>query len=201
MKKIGIFGGTFNPIHKSHIDIVKVFIDEMKLDICYIVPSKKSPFKIDKKMEISDMHRINMIELAIKNIEKINLSEFEIRNTEEISYTYLTIEYFQKLFPDAQLYLLIGSDNLLSFEKWKNFEYILSNCIVCIANRSNYTNTNNLDILKIYNNKLIFLNSEITDISSTNFRENFNNNALNNEVLTKEVLEYIKIHNLYNKNE
>jgi nicotinate-nucleotide adenylyltransferase len=107
MNKIGIFGGTFDPIHYGHINILNCFIEKCNLDICYIIPAKCSPFKQNKTNMYSDDERIKLIEKEIINIPKIKISRYEIDNT-EISYTINTITYFKNQFTDVELFLLIG---------------------------------------------------------------------------------------------
>ncbi|SFW05757.1 Nicotinate-nucleotide adenylyltransferase [Chlamydia abortus] len=113
--KIGIFGGSFDPIHKGHLLVASEAIKSLDLDCLYFVPANKNPFKKDKSYA-SNLHRINMIKLAIKDNPKMQISEFET-NRNCISYTIDTVKYFRNKFKDDDLYLLIGSDNLNSLHK------------------------------------------------------------------------------------
>ncbi|RTZ68853.1 MAG: nicotinate (nicotinamide) nucleotide adenylyltransferase [Tenericutes bacterium] len=110
---IGIFGGSFNPIHKGHLAIAKEAIKELNLDKLFFVPNFKSPFKTSIKYADPE-HRVAMIDLVKPN--KSEVSKFEI-NRKGISYTFETVDYFKQKFPDDNLYLIIGSDNLYKLHK------------------------------------------------------------------------------------
>ena len=116
MKKIGLFGGTFDPIHLGHTTIIECFINKCNLDICYIIPAKCSPFKQDQINLHPDNDRISLIQNAIKNIPNAKLSLFEINNT-EISYSINTIQYFKQIYPNDEIFLLIGYDVAMTFHK------------------------------------------------------------------------------------
>lgn len=128
-QKIAVFGGTFNPIHKGHIKIAKLAIKKLGLDSLYFVPNYQNPFKNKQQSYVSGEHRYNMIKLVLP--EKAKVCEFEI-NKKGISYTIDTIKFFKHRFKNAQLYFIIGSDNLEKLHKWKDIDLIcqLSQIIV-----------------------------------------------------------------------
>ena len=111
--KIGLFGGSFNPIHKGHIKIAKLALENLNLDKIIFIPCQKNPFK--KKMDYIDgKMRLEMIELVLeKNMEVSNL---EI-SRQGLSYTIDTVKYFKNLYKDSELFLIIGSDNLQRLHK------------------------------------------------------------------------------------
>ncbi|MDC8913594.1 nicotinate-nucleotide adenylyltransferase [Metamycoplasma hyosynoviae] len=162
--KIGIFGGSFNPIHKGHILIAEDAIQELGLDELYFVPANKNPFKKNQDYESSE-HRINMIKLVISHNPKMKISEFETnRNT--LSYTIDTVEYFVSKFKDAKFYFLIGSDNLPKLHKWKEIDKISELVKISVFNRTKkYKHLN----FKKYN--CLQLNNKFYDFSSTNYRK------------------------------
>ncbi|MGL4342970.1 MAG: nicotinate-nucleotide adenylyltransferase [Metamycoplasmataceae bacterium] len=158
--KIGIYGGSFNPVTKAHIICAKNAIKELNLDKLIFVPSFINP---NKKNKITDnaMHRINMINLVLE--EKMEVSDFELKKG-GISYTYQSIDYFQKKYNKDSLYLIIGSDNLEKLNKWKNIEEISLKSQIVILKRNKYKKHANL---KKYN--CLLINNEINNISSTGF--------------------------------
>ena len=149
MKNIGIFGGTFNPPHKSHLRIAKCFIEQMRLDLCYFVPTFVSPFKNNPNQSenIDKKHILNMLKLLIKQTPSVEISNYEIEK-EGISYTIDTVRHFKELYPEPNLFLLIGLDNLVKFNKWKNYKDILELSNLVIAPRI-FNSKNFLFLLKI----------------------------------------------------
>lgn len=187
---IGIFGGTFNPVHIGHVRAAEAFASEMKLDRLYILPNFLPPLKERESAPACD--RLNMLKIAFNNNKNFIVNDFELKNG-GTSYTYKTIEHFRNLFPKARLFLLIGDDNLLIFRKWKNYKYILENCILCVAMRSNAEISKTKESLeKEYKAEINVLNFKPTVISSTQLRENINSNYLQ-----KGVFDYIYKKGLY----
>ena len=117
MKRLGIYGGTFNPIHIGHIRACRAFYDEMKLDELILIPTAVSPFK-SEKTDNEPSERLKMVKAAFeKDDRNINVSDYEIEKGGK-SYTYLTLEHFSS--PDTEIYFLMGTDMLLSLGEWKN---------------------------------------------------------------------------------
>lgn len=102
INKIGLFGGTFNPLHNGHIELAKNSIVSLNLDAVVFVPNYLSPFKSDQLI-LDDFHRFKMIELTLKNYINFFVSDFEIKS-KNISYTINTIKYFQSTFPKKNLF-------------------------------------------------------------------------------------------------
>lgn len=158
--KIGIFGGAFNPIHKGHIKIAKEAIKQLDLDKLFFVPCYKGPFKKNVTLE-KTKDRINMINLVLE--EKMELSIFEVER-QGVSYTIDTVRYFQQKYPNDQLFLIIGSDNILKLSKWKDIDQISKMCQITAFKRAKSVNKTNL---KKYGG--ILLNNELSEESSTRF--------------------------------
>ncbi|OGU61217.1 MAG: nicotinate (nicotinamide) nucleotide adenylyltransferase [Ignavibacteria bacterium GWF2_33_9] len=169
MRKVGIYGGTFNPIHNGHLQIVNDFINDCNLDICFVVPNFISPFKTEEIKSISDEDRIQLIELAIQNISKLEIELFEL-NKKGISKTLDTINYFRQKFPDDELFLLVGSDTALEFHKWYKWKEIVNLVTIVIALRKN--ESKDFEFTKACKNcKVILLQNELIEISSSEIRE------------------------------
>lgn len=161
-QKIAVFGGTFNPINKGHIKIAKLAIKKLGLDSLYFVPNYQNPFKNKQQSYVSGEHRYNMIKLVLP--EKAKVCEFEI-NKKGISYTIDTIKFFKHRFKNAQLYFIIGSDNLEKLHKWKDIDLICQLSQIIVFKRDKKINKKNL---KKYN--AVLFDNKIYDFSSTNIR-------------------------------
>lgn len=111
-ERIAIFGGSFDPVHKGHLEAAMIAVEELKLDRLIFVPAAINPFKLDKQ-PILGRHRLRMLELSIAS-DVFEICDFEIKR-KSISYTIDTLIHHRKRFKDAELFLLIGSDNLVNF--------------------------------------------------------------------------------------
>lgn len=132
MKKIAIFGGTFNPVHTEHVKTAAAAVKELNLDKIIIVPTFLPPHKNVSPAKGAD--RINMLKLAFRDADKAEISDFEITNGGK-SYSYITVEHFKSEYPDAELYLLIGGDMLKDFKTWKFPERILASAKLAVVTR------------------------------------------------------------------
>ena len=179
--KIGVFVGSFNPPHDGHLKIAKYLIDYHYVDKVLILPTPNYWNKIDL-VNIKD--RINML----KFYEEKNIIVDDIHNN--YPYTYLVLKSLELDYPNDDLYLIIGSDNIKDLDKWKNLELILKHKII-VMNRG--------DTIAKYVNKLgkdnfiVIDNFPFIDVSSTKIR----NGSFNN--IHPKVLEYIRNNRLYNK--
>ncbi len=180
--KIGIYGGSFNPTHKGHIAVAEYAIKELKLDKLYFVPAFKSPFK-SKVKYVDAQHRVNMIELV--KPEKSEVSLFEV-NRKGVSYTIDTVRHFKQKFPDDELFLLIGSDNVYKLNKWKEINEIVSKTKIAVFRRSGEFSKLNI---KRYN--AILFDNPIYDYASSWFRKGYMDNV------ESVVMKYISKNYLY----
>ncbi len=158
--KIGLFGGSFNPIHKGHIKIAKEAIKVLSLDKLIFIPCQKNPFKKDLNY-IDGIKRKEMIELVLE--DKMEVSTFEI-DRKGLSYTIETVKYFSNLYKNDELFLIIGSDNLTKLSKWKDIERISKLTKITVFMRDKKINKINL---KKYDGMVI--NNKIYKESSTDF--------------------------------
>lgn len=134
--KIGIYGGSFDPPHKEHLNLAKNAVRELSLDKLFIVPARVPPHKKNHEI-VCGKDRINMITAALNARADglpIEVSDFEINST-ETSYTYLTVRYFKEVYKDAELYFLVGTDMLKDFPTWKNPSEILTNAKLFVTQR------------------------------------------------------------------
>ena len=195
--KICISGGTFDPIHKGHIEIAKIALSQFNLDKVIFMPTGNSYMKSDVTPSI---HRYNMLKLAIEGIDKFEISDLEIKRA-GYTYTKDTVAYFKENYPDDELYFLIGTDTLFMLEKWYMPEYLFKNLIFIVAKRGDADSVAKAEELKEkFNADIRFMHNDIIDISSTEIREEFDNKSydeFNNRFFDKKVFEYIKENHLY----
>ncbi len=166
--KIGIFGGTFNPVHRGHITIANNFRDKYHLDKLVFIPNNVSPFKTDFIDIAPAEHRLKMLELAIADEADFSIDDFEIMR-DEVSYTIDTVNYMKEKYPNAQLLLLIGTDQAINFHKWKDYNTILQKAIVVIARRRSADIEKQEQISPALKNSA-FLDNDYIDISSSEIR-------------------------------
>ena len=195
--KIGIYGGSFNPPHLGHKMLAQELTSRLNLDKLIVIPSNISPQK-SHNGNIDPIHRINMCKILFDD-EKYTVSDCEIKRGGK-SYTIDTLNYIKNEYKDAEIYLFMGSDMLLSFHMWYRYEDILKICTICaISREDDNTRTEMLryseEVLKD-GNVLIF---DITPIkvSSSLIRENIRNGKCSDELLDCRISAYIKEHNLY----
>jgi len=180
MKKIGIFGGTFNPIHIAHLIIAERFVEQLNLDKCIFVPNYTSPFKIEENItnHPNPAERFEMVKSAIAGNSKFAVESFEF-DKGGISYTVDTAQYFKEKYPKSKLFLLIGTDQAKYFKKWKNWKKIIEICKLCIAVRpdSRFDRVyDKIDPDYIEGMEAIYIDCPKLDISSSEIRYRIKNN-------------------------
>ncbi|QKT05424.1 nicotinate-nucleotide adenylyltransferase [Mycoplasma sp. OR1901] len=187
--KIGIYGGSFDPIHKGHIQIAKDAIKELNLDKLLIVPTYQSPFKNKSGVKTED--KINMINLVLE--DKMELCLFEAKRN-NISYTIDTVKYLKNKYKDDELYLIIGSDNLPKLNKWKDIDTIAQLTTIVAARRDK-----NINKLNLKRYKGILLNNKLYDYSSSDFKKGYSTieNDKISSYLDEKVMNYIQQKGLY----
>ncbi len=193
MQKIGLFGGTFNPIHKGHLHLAKAFLQALSLDKLIFIPTYMPPHK-DAHDLASSVDRYNMCRLAVSDIENAEVSDFEIRR-ETKSYTVHTLQHFKKLYPDAEFFFLMGSDMFITLERWYEAETLFTLATMCAGAR----NQGEYATLSQYAQRLAHkgVKTKIIDIepfeaSSTEIRARIHKQgSANHEALPQPVRRYI----------
>ncbi len=195
--KIGIFGGTFNPIHNGHINLVKEIIKIKDFDKFFVIPTNLPPHKNSENL-VNSSHRIEMCKLAF-NDEKIEINDYEIVSKGK-SYTINTLKHFKNLFPKSEISLIIGSDMLKFFTKWKCFEEILSICEIIAVSRDE-DDTKKMeqyaDVLRNYGAKVLIINIKPYEISSTRIRNLISTGSDYACYLPQKIVKYIMDNELY----
>ncbi|MCL2145174.1 MAG: nicotinate (nicotinamide) nucleotide adenylyltransferase [Endomicrobia bacterium] len=191
MNKIVIFGGSFDPVHKAHIDMAKETLKLQGVGKVIFVPAYIPAHKTSQFADIND--RIAMLKLAVNNIEKTEISFFEAEK-QDIVYSYQTLDYFKSLYPDNEILMLIGSDSLKDLPTWKNIEYLASQYKFIVAKRPGSVIEKGTKFL----DRCIFPDIPAKDISSTLIRKLLKENDEQvKELLDGNVYDYIKARGLY----
>ncbi len=196
-KKIAVYGGGFDPIHNGHMEIVKILLDTYQMDKVYIVPTVVPPHKSGLVAPIKD--RIKMIFLAVDKLSRnIIVSDYELRN-KSISYTITTMKYFRKKYPNDDLFFITGSDIFSTIKTWHKYSELFQITNFIVFQREQYSESfleEKIGVLYldwIQESAVIFDNSKISPISSTEMRL-----YPKNENLDESVFKYIQENNLYN---
>ena len=197
--RLGIFGGTFNPPHLGHVESAKSFIESMSLDKLLVIPTSVPPHKSADGIASAEQ-RIAMCRLAFSNVSKCEVSDIEVKRGGK-SYTYMTLEELSS--PDTEIFLLCGTDMLLSMDSWMKPEIIFNLATICYARReSDAANDLKIDektalYRRKYGAEIVFLNSPVVEVSSSQIRERIKNGEPSDAFLTETVRKYITDSELY----
>lgn len=161
--RIGIFGGTFNPLHNGHVALAKAFLRQAGLDEVWFVVSPQNPFKKNDTL-LADSLRLEMVRRAVADIPRMRVSDVEF-HLPKPSYMYLTLRHLSAAHPDCTFTLLIGGDNWAAFDRWANADEILTNYDIVVYPRSGEV----IDPATLPANVRI-LDTQLIDISSTAIR-------------------------------
>jgi nicotinate-nucleotide adenylyltransferase len=191
MSRIGIFGGSFNPIHVGHAIIASYIIESGAVDSLWLMVSPQNPLKDGSDMA-SDYHRLRMTELVSRRLDGVSTSAFEF-DLPKPSYTIDTLNALQAKFPDDEFYLVIGADNWCLFDRWKSGDEIISKYHVLIYPRRGY----DIVIPKKYSDRVAVIDAPLIEISSTQVRERLAQMKSVSFYLPESVERYIKKNKLY----
>lgn len=186
MKKIGIFGGTFDPFHNQHLNIINTAYHKLCLDEIWILPTKQNPLKAS--VSATDQQRITMIKLVISDYPWIKLNDYELTSNHP-SYTINTINHFIKNYPHQQFFFIIGADNLHTLNKWQGIEQLINLVTMIVVNRPHYRKT--ITLMRKYKCQNLVVKPS-NDISSAKIR----NGEIINEVDNK-INDYINNNLIY----
>lgn len=170
--KIGVLGGSFNPVHIGHLIMAQSVLSELGLDKVLFVTSTKNPFKIDKK-ELAFEVRMDLVKKAIMSNPKFEMEVFDTKD--EISYTIDTVRYLKNKYENAQFYFICGVDNLMELHLWKDFEDLALLCEFAFVNRNelayHYIEAQVEFLATSYEAKITEVKSPSIEISSTDIRD------------------------------
>lgn len=199
-KKIGIFGGSFDPVHLGHITLAEDAMHQMGLEQVVFIPARLQPFKLDKKLT-SGEDRVSMLHLALHGIDGMSISRYELDH-DGVSYTYLTMRAMQeRLGEGAKLYFITGADSFLKIETWRNAQELLQNYAYIIGSRPGYREAELaacIDRVRVIHNTEIHpIHNVQIDVSSTEIRKALQSGASAKKLIPAEVERYIKKNGLY----
>lgn len=202
-KRVGIMGGTFDPVHNGHLIIAEMALENFELDEILFVPSG-IPWLKDVSKVLNKKTRVSLTGIAIEDNPNFALSTIEI-DREGNSYSYETVEELKKSNPDTDYYFIMGADSLFDVEIWKNPEILMKNCTLLVAVRDDYDQQQMRDrvsyLVHKYQAKIELLATPRVDISSTMIRERIAAGKCVRYMLPDPVIEYIKKMQLYQNTE
>ena len=190
--KIGLFFGSFNPVHTGHMIIANHLLEYTDLDKIWMVVSPQNPFK-EKKSLASNYDRIHLVNLAIEDHLNIKASNIEF-DLPKPSYTIDTLTYLYELYPNEEFSLIMGGDNLASFHKWKNYEQILEKHDIYVYRRPGYESEQFND-----HERVKFVDAPLLDISATFVRKAIRSEKSIKYLVPTPVYKYLLTSHLYRK--
>ena len=190
-EKIGLFFGTFDPIHNGHLKIAKYITEEKLADKVWLVVTPENPIKVGSKIS-SFNHRFNMAKIATENYDNIIPSDLEV-NLKKPNYTIDTLEYISNKLKDIEFSLIIGEDNYKIFDTWKDYKKIINKYKIFIYPRKGTLNEN----LHIINENTMYIGGPRIDLSSTNIRKIVSKKSDPKDLISTKVMEYINSNKLY----
>ncbi|MBE6740987.1 MAG: nicotinate (nicotinamide) nucleotide adenylyltransferase [Ruminococcaceae bacterium] len=195
--KTGIFGGAFNPVHTGHIRLALNYLNSLKLDRIIFIPTSVPPHKSGSEF-VSFEDRANMLSLAIGGRAEFEISDIEFKR-EGKSYTYDTLCELKKLYPDDELFLIMGSDQFLYFNCWYKAQEIADMATICTAARNGEDYKKLIDFKNenAYLCNAIITDFSVFDISSSELRNMIKNNESISKFVPEAVEKYIKENKLY----
>ena len=202
MMKIGLFGGSFNPIHLGHLHIAEAARKTLGWDKVLFIPNAQSPLKVDTNLVLAK-HRLAMVQGCVEEMDHYDVLDWEVKR-KGLSYSIDTVRGLIKEYPNAKLYFLIGADSLLSLHEWKEVDELLNSIEFVVLPRPDiFEETQQADI-KLpapWPEKLCksILQVEAKDISSTQIRKAVSEQKSLKGLVPASVEAYIEAHNLYKK--
>lgn len=200
-RKIGIMGGTFDPIHLAHIQLAKCAYEQFHLDSVVFLPSGDPPHKTNRAVTPA-YRRLEMVKLSIQDYPYFQVSEYEMEK-QGYSYTAETLEYFAQMYPEDQFYFIVGADSLFQLDNWYHPERCLAKAVFLVGNRSSRPEEEiDLQIMKVtgqYGGQIEKIHMPDMEISSSTIRELLANEQDASRYLKPLVSEYIRQNHLYHK--
>ena len=189
--RIGLYGGSFNPIHKGHTSLAQSLVDQGLVDEVWLLVSPLNPLKQTSGDIAAYEHRLRMAELACKGHKGLRVSNFE-SHLPIPSYTITTLDAIATTYPQHTFCLVVGADNWDSFHRWYKADEIIANYTILVYNRPGYP----LDEANLPPSVKV-VNTPLYDISSTQIREAIRQGERPTQFVAPEVLDYIQEHGLY----
>ena len=188
--KIGLFGGSFNPIHNAHVQLARTICEQAGLDEIWFLVSPHNPLKVSSDL-LDERLRLKMVELALEDNPHLRACDYEF-NLPRPSYTWNTLCHLHEDFPDHTFYIIIGGDNWLAFPRWHNYEEILREYNVIV-----YPREGSIIDETTLPHSVTLVNTPKINITSTKIREMIRKGMEINEFTNEKVVNFINDNNLY----
>lgn len=190
--RIGIYGGSFNPIHKGHTELAASIVQQGLVDELWLLVSPLNPLKQGETSDIAEYeHRLSMARLATEDIEGVKVSDFE-KNLPLPSYTITTLGELRKAYPEHEFVLVIGADNWERFPRWYHAQEIIDTYSILIYRRPGCEMNETLLPPSVQ-----VVDTPLYDISSTEIRESVKKGRMPLKWVDRKVATYISVHHLY----
>lgn len=189
--KIGLYFGSFNPIHIGHLIIASHLLNETHLDKIWFVVSPQNPFKKEESL-LDEYHRLQLVRLAIEDDKRMKASDIEFRLPKP-SYTINTLTYLDEKYPTYEFAIIMGSDSLQNIHKWKNYQAIIKNYPIHVYKRPGFEIENKVKA------KLHVIEAPLLQISASQIRQLIKNKKSVRYLVPDKVLEEIERGNYYKK--
>lgn len=200
-RRIGILGGTFDPIHKGHLLLAICAYEQFDLEKVFVMPSGNPPHKKEQEDRADKHHRLEMVKLACRPFPFLEPSDFELKRSGYI-YTSETLQLFGKEYPGVDIYFILGADSLFDLETWRNPSLIMKCCTILVAAREGDWNMELEQqmnyLMKKYNGSIKKIKFSLIPVSSSEIRQQLEQDCkVKKPGITKEVAEYIRENHLY----
>ena len=189
--KIGLYFGSFNPIHVAHLIIANHVLNETEIEKLWFVVSPHNPFKNENTL-LNEYHRLNLVQVATENDNRIKAVDIEF-NLPKPSYTSTTLAFLSEKYTEHQFHIIMGSDSFQNLHKWKNAEYIINKYKIFVYTRPEFEIQNTLGA------NLQVLDAPLLQLSSTQIRQNIKDGKSVRYLLPDKVLEEIEKGSYYKK--
>ena len=189
--KIGLYFGTFNPVHVAHLIIANHILNETDIEKIWVVVSPQNPFKIESSL-LNEYHRLHLVKLATENDNRIKASDIEF-NLPKPSYTTATLAYLKEKNPEHEFCIIMGSDSFQNLHKWKNYEVIVKNYAIYVYLRPGF------DIDNHVNAQLHIVDAPLLQLSATQIRKYVKEGKSIRYLVTESVREEIEKGGYYKK--
>ena len=198
--KIGIMGGTFDPIHIGHLLLGEFAYENFHLDEIWFLPNGNPPHKTTDESGVSLDDRIEMVKLATDDVPYFRLNLYEA-SSKKHSYTYSTMRALREMYPEHEFFFILGADSLFSIEQWKNFREIFPSCTILAAMRDDKDTESMQTQIRYLNDKygadIRLLQAPLVEISSTTIRRRAEKGLSIRYMVPDVVSEYIQSNALY----
>lgn len=199
--KIGIMGGTFDPIHNGHMMLAQYAYQMQHLDEVWFLPNGHPPHKSERTIETGIPDRMDMLRGAIEGTSYFKISSYEVDRT-QISYSYETMEHFKAVYPQHTFYFIVGADSLFSIESWRHPDRLLKVCHILAAYRDDIDTDEEMMtqiqfLRKKYHAKIAILKTPLYEVSSSEIRMMIKEGRDVSGLVPRNVKKYIAEHHLY----